>query len=144
RHAGLHRQGRVTAGEDQPEPVVVDDAGRFGRVVVVIQQLGVLVLARALVLAPDPVDGLAVGGGGQPGAGIGGNTVGRPPLDGGGERLGRRLLGDVEVTETLGQGRDDPGPFVTVCLGDRLARVPHLNIIPRGPPPSGVGYCASC
>src|SRR5581483_9513745 len=81
---------------------------------------------------------------GQPGAGIGGNTVGRPPLDGGGERLGRRLLGDVEVTETLGQGRDDPGPFVTVCLGDRLARVPHLNIIPRGPPPSGVGYCASC
>ena len=31
-----------------------------------------------------------------------GHPVGRPPLDGDRERLGRRLLGDVEVTETPG------------------------------------------
>jgi hypothetical protein len=41
-----------------------------------------------LHLAPDPVDGLAVGGGGQQGAGVGRYAVGRPPLDGGRERLG--------------------------------------------------------
>src|ERR1039458_273461 len=89
RHAGLHRERRVTAGEDQPEPLVVDGAGRLGRVVVV-QQLSLLLLVAALVLAPDPVDGLAVGGGGQPGAGAGGYAVSRPPPDGGRERLGRR------------------------------------------------------
>ena len=64
-HAGLHRECRVVAGEDQPESLVVDDVGRLGRVVVG-QQLSRLVLVVALVLAPDPVDGPAVGGGGQP------------------------------------------------------------------------------
>jgi hypothetical protein len=54
----------VTAGEDQPEPLVVDGAKRLERVVV-LHQLGLLLLVVALVLAPDPVDGLAVGGGGS-------------------------------------------------------------------------------
>ena len=99
---------------------------RLGRVVVV-QQLSLLLLVVALVLAPDPVDGLAVGGGGQPGAGVGGYAVGRPPLDGGRERLGRRLLGDVEVTETPGQGGDHPGPLLVVGLGDRLPDVDHAH-----------------
>src|ERR1022692_714428 len=126
RHAGLHRERRVTAGEDQPEPLVVDGAERLGRVVVV-QQLSLLLLVVALVLAPDPVDGLAVGGGGKPGAGAGGYAVGRPPLDGGRERLGRRLLGDVEVTETSGQGGDPPRPLLVVGLGDRLPDVGHAH-----------------
>src|SRR5829696_8706131 len=126
-HAGLHRQRRVTAGEDQPEPFVVDGAERLGRVVVVVHQLSLLLLVVALVLAPDPVDGLAVGGGGQPGAGVGGYAVGRPPLDGGRERLGRRLLGDVEVTETPGQGGDHPRPVLVVGLGDRLPDINHAH-----------------
>src|SRR5262249_7872751 len=50
---------------------------------------------------------------------------GRPPLDGGRERLGRCLLGDVEVTETPGQGRDHPGPLLMVGLGDRLLNAGH-------------------
>jgi hypothetical protein len=90
----------LAAGEDQPEPLVVDDADRLGRFVVV-QQLSLLLLAVAFVLAPDPVDGHASGGGGQPAAGVGGYAAGRPPPDGGRERLGRRFLGDVEVTERL-------------------------------------------
>ena len=48
----------------------------------------------------DPVDGLVVGGGGQPGPGFGGYAVGRPPLDGGRERLSRRLL-DVDLALKL-------------------------------------------
>src|SRR5919205_2913532 len=98
----------------------------FGRVVVV-HHLSLLVLVVALVLAPDPVDGLAVGGGGQPGAGVGGHAVGRPPLDGGRERLGGRLLGDVEVTETPGQGGDHPGPLLVVGPGDRLVDVDTVH-----------------
>jgi hypothetical protein len=53
RHAGFHRQRRVAAGEDQPQAVVVDGAGRLGRVVVV-RHLSLPVLVVALVLAPDP------------------------------------------------------------------------------------------
>src|SRR6476659_2478890 len=86
------------AGEDQPQPLVVDGADRLGRVVVV-QHPSLLLLVFALVLSPDAVDGLVPGGGGQPGAGVGRYAVDRPPLDGGRERLGRRLFGDVEVTE---------------------------------------------
>ena len=99
---------------------------RLGRVVVV-QHLRLLLLVVALALAPDPVDGLAVGGGGQPGAGVGRYAVGRPPLDGGRERLGRRLLGDVEVAEAPGQGGDHPRPLLVVGPGDRLADVDHVT-----------------
>src|SRR6516225_6846737 len=104
----------------------IDGAGWLGRGVVV-QQLSLLLLVVALVLAPDPVDGLAVGGGGQPGTRVGRYAVGRPPLDGGRERLGRRLLRDVEVTETPGQDGDHPRPLLVVGLGDRLADVGHAH-----------------
>src|SRR5664280_202288 len=59
--------------------------------------------------------------------GVGGYAVGRPPLDGGRERLGRRLFGDVEVTETPGQGGDHPRPLLVVGLGDRLADVDNAH-----------------
>ncbi|GAA1597140.1 hypothetical protein GCM10009789_58850 [Kribbella sancticallisti] len=108
----------MTAGEDQPEPVVVDGAERLGRVIGG-QQLSLLLLVVALALTPDPVDGLAVGGGRQPGAGVGGYAVGRPPLDGDRDRLGGCLLGDVQVTEPPGQGGDNPRPLLVVDTGDR-------------------------
>ena len=56
-----------------------------------------------------------------------GHAVGRPPLDGGRERLGGRLLGDVEVTEAPGQGGDHPGPLLVVGPGDRLADVDPVH-----------------
>src|SRR4029079_15465123 len=122
RDAGLHGQGRVTAGEDQAQPLALDGAQRLRRVVVV-HHLRLLLLVVALALASDPVDGLAVGGGGKPGAGVGRYAVRRPPLDGGRERLGRGLLGDVEVTEAPGEGGDDPCPLLVVDAGDRRADV---------------------
>src|SRR6202035_5379394 len=54
-------------------------------------------------------------------------AVGRPPLDRGCERLGRRLLGDVEVTEPPGQGGDHPRPLLVLGLGDRLPDVEHAH-----------------
>src|SRR4029453_14946399 len=132
RHPGLRCERRVAAGEDQPEPFVVDDAEGLRRVVVVHHPRPPL-LVVALALAPDPVDRLAGGGGGQPGAGIGRYAVGRPPFDGGGERLGRRLLRDVEVTESPGQGGDHPRPLLVVRLGDRLPDVDHAHRNGRTP-----------
>ena len=92
----------MTAGEDQPEPVVVDGALRLRwRVVGQHQSLPVFVVA--LVLAPDPVDRFVISGGREPRAGVGRDAVGRPSLDGGRERLGRRLFGNIEVAETFGE-----------------------------------------
>src|SRR4029453_3257079 len=42
-------------------------------------------------------------------------------------RLGRRLLGDVEVTETPGQGSDHPRPLLVLSLGDRLPDDDHTH-----------------
>src|SRR5262249_55316712 len=52
---------------------------------------------------------------------------GRPPSDGGRERLGRRVLGDVEVAETPRQRGDHPRPLLVVGAGDRLSDVDHRN-----------------
>src|SRR6185369_268752 len=65
--------------------------------------------------------------GGQPGGGVGGYAVGRPPRDRGGERVRRRLFGDVEVTEPPGQRGDHPCPLVVVGLGDRLLDIGHAH-----------------
>src|SRR5260370_26494653 len=60
-------------------------------------------------------------------SGVGGHAVGRPPADGGRERLGRRLLSDVEITETPGQDGDHPRPLLMVGLGDRRPDVDHAH-----------------
>src|SRR5690606_34899193 len=78
-------------------------------------------------LASEPVDGLAVGGGGKPRTGIRGDAVDRPALDGGCERLRGHLLGDVKVAQAPGQGRDHPGPLLAVDPGDHLVGVSHRN-----------------
>jgi hypothetical protein len=59
--------------------------------------------------------------------GLGGTPSTRPALDGGRERLGGHLLGDVEVPEAPGQGRDHPGPLLAVGPGDRLMTVDHAH-----------------
>src|SRR5215212_9193155 len=112
----------MTAGEDQPEPLVIEGASRLAPVVVA-HHLSLLLLVVALVLPSDAVDGLAVGGGGQPAARVGRYAIGRPPLNRGRERFRRRVLGDVEVTETPSQGGDHPRPLLTVGPGDHLPDV---------------------
>ena len=112
------------AGEEQPEAVVVDGAERLGgpeswSLII----WACLLLVVALALPAEPVEGLVAGGGGEPAAGVGRYAVGGPVLDGDGEGLGRRLLGDVEVAEAPGEGGHDPGPLVAVDPGDDLVDV---------------------
>ena len=71
------KQAQIVYDDDPPEPLgAIED-----------ERLRLLLLVVA-VLAADPVDGLAVGGGGQPRS-RGRYAVGRPSLDGDRERLRR-------------------------------------------------------
>jgi hypothetical protein len=112
----LERQGRVAAGEDEPEPVIADavvagrrevPAGRLGR----LQQRRLAQLGGLVRAAAEHVDRTVAGGGGQPGAGAGGHAVAFPRLQGAGERVLRALLGQVPVAGDRDQGGDDLAPL---------------------------------
>ena len=109
----LRCERRVAAGEQQPQSVVLDWSGVLvGRVVVVHE--GRLVLRAALLLAADPVDRAVARGGGEPAAGVGRYAELRPLLQRGHERLTRRLLRDVDVTEAA----DERGDQSAVLLAE--------------------------
>jgi len=92
-------QCRVTAGEDQAEAVIYH---------VVVLYLGSLLryieftgdFAPALA---QPVDRAEASRGNQPGPRAGRHTLYRPALDRRGERILKRLLGEIEVAEEADQ-----------------------------------------
>ncbi len=103
-------QRRMTAGEDQPEPVVGHGLllrrhgilrGLRGRAVQVMRLRVPLVADR---LAAQPVDGPVAGGGHDPRAGIGRQAVRGPPGRRHGERVLDRFLGGVDIAEKADQG----------------------------------------
>ena len=126
RHPRLRGEGRVAAGEDQPQPVVLEQAGRLVRCVVGDHQ-GRLVLGVAVGLAADLVDGAVAGRRGQPAAGVGRDAVDGPLLDRGEERLGGRVLGDVDAAEATDERGDDPAVLLAVDPLDRLLRVHRVG-----------------
>src|SRR5437588_6059116 len=77
----------------------------FGCLVAGVQQsrLGVAVLARGL--AAEAVDGPIAGSGDDPASRAGWRPARRPALDGRGEGVLDRLLGDVDVAEDTDQDR---------------------------------------
>ncbi len=115
RHAGVHRQRRVAAGEDQPKPVVRDPAhvglvspeglerGQPGQ--------GLRPLAEG-ALPPEAIDRAVAGGRDDPGPGAVGEAPLGPGPQGLRERLLDRLLRQVEVAEDPDQGRDGPPPLL--------------------------------
>ncbi len=123
RHTRFSRERRVTAGENQPEPLVSDGVERLGPVVVV-EHLSLLLLAFALVLTPDPIDGFAIGGGGQLCAGIG-RYASPGHLTTAVANASAAAFGDIEVIEALGQGGEHSRPLFTVSMRDRSAEVDH-------------------
>ena len=93
-----------------------------GKVVVLHHVLhGLGDLEQACLLGEHPVAAQAVdravaGRDGQPGAGIGRGAVARPALGGGRERLLRRFLGEVDVTQEADQVGEDAPPLVAEDL----------------------------
>ena len=102
--------------------------------VVVVDHLSLVLLVVALVLSTRRIRSMALRFAVvvSHAPGLRGHAVGRPPLDGGRERLGRRLLGNVEVTETPGQGGDHPRPLLVVGPGDRLPDVDLAHSLRNG------------
>ena len=102
----------MTAGEDQPQPVV--GYRRLGNLVDLVlagdaQRLEALEVRPLGVQGPraaQSIDRPVAGDPGDPGPGVGGNAVPRPALERDEERLLDRLLGGVEVAEDPDQGRD--------------------------------------
>ena len=115
----------MAAGEDQPQPVVAHRAHLLGRARrrarAASAACGVPVVAGRL--PAEPVDGPVAGRGDDPAARVGRHAVDRPALDGDGERLLDRLLGEVDVAEDADQGGDDPA---VLLAEDR-------SIVPRRP-----------
>ena len=108
----------MTGGEDQAQQLVADivvhgrlDRRDAGLVLFrkVAADLGVL--AREHPVAPQSVDGPALGRSVQPGAGIGRNPGSRPIRQGRDEGILRQLLGQAHVAHHPGQAGDEPCPL---------------------------------
>jgi hypothetical protein len=131
-----HVQGRVAAGEDQPQPIVGDGAG-LGHVVVLVrveahqlgQTLGAIghraVAAQAVDRPPPRRDG-------EPRARPGGNAVARPRGEGGGEGVLHRVLGQLEVADVADEGGQHGGALLAKGAGDRGGGVVRAHGSPSG------------
>ena len=98
----------MAAGEDEPEPVVLDVVWLGGFVGRRRELVGDVGQRRVEPRAPtNGIDRLEPAGGHEPCARIGGDTIPRPALHGRREGIVQRLLGEIEVAEEADQRRED-------------------------------------
>src|SRR4051794_21594562 len=117
----------MTAGEDQPETVVLHGAVVVVAVVAIAvirhlagpQRRSLAELAGLGRPAAQAVQGAVAGRGGEPRAGAARDAIARPALQRRGEGVLRTLLGEVPVTGHPDQGRDHAPPFLLERLGER-------------------------
>ncbi len=120
RHPRRHRQGRVAAGEDQPQPLVGDVLGVDRRDLVARVGVGQVELRALGGTTPHPVAGPVARHGGQPGERRVRHPVALPRDDRRGVRLLGALLGQVPVAAPADQARDEPPPALVEAEGDRV------------------------
>ncbi len=108
----------MTAGEHQPQPIVLEQffalverrgaiAQRFGDVGPVLEMFEALVAALL-------VDGLEAAGGDQPGHRILRQSLGGPFLHRRAEGIVQRFLGTLEIAQQADQRREDAARFLAV------------------------------
>jgi len=138
--AGLTRQSRVTGGEDQPKQLIADVVVQGGVQIGHGLLLGLhvpgdhLVLALEHSAAAQMVQGPALGGRHQPGAGFFWNACRRPPLEGGQQGFLRQILGQRHIAQHPRQAGDQPGLLDppdgqdrAMGVGGRHGRRPRLR-----------------
>ena len=106
----VRRQSRMAAGEDQPQPIVLDTlpVPCGGVACRNVKSAGDLLERRVEPGAPAHcVDGLEAAGRHEPCPGIGGYAITRPPLYCCGKGIVQRFFGEVEVAEQADQGGED-------------------------------------
>jgi hypothetical protein len=108
---------RVTAHEDEPEPVV-RDGRRIHLDLRHLLHLKQASLHGQRLVAPDAVDGSVARGRHQPDARVGGGPVPFPALRGDRERLLIGFLGEIEVAEEADQGGEDASPLLAEDLAE--------------------------
>src|SRR2546425_2941639 len=128
----------MAAGEDQPQPIVLDallvpGGGVAG---VGIQSAGELRQRCVEPGAPaHAVDGLEAAGRDEPRPRVGGYAVTRPALHGSREGVLQRLLGHVEVAQQADQRREDAARVGAV---DCVHQLTHPRLVGRV---LAHGYC---
>jgi hypothetical protein len=116
RHLRIGRERRMTAGEDEPQPLVGHARGHgllaVGLIILSEGQrrqrgeLRLVVAAHALVA--EPIDGPIARHRDDPCRRVTRNARARPALQRRGERILHRLLGEVPVPDSADQRRDRP------------------------------------
>src|SRR5881394_1405524 len=109
----------MAAGEDEAQPVVLDlfGLGRLFRG----QRLGVVLFQRREARpAPDRIDRLEAAGRDEPRARVGGNAIAWPLLERRAERIGERLLGEIEIAQQAHQRREYAPRLGAIDGGDLL------------------------
>jgi hypothetical protein len=108
---GVHREGRVTAGEDQLESLV-RERRRIHLVLHRLRRVQQLRLRGQGAIAADAIDRSVARRLHEPRSWVGGNTISWPSLRSDRERLLRGFLGEVEVAEEADQRSEDPPPLI--------------------------------
>ena len=122
RDLNLGGEGRMAAGEDQPQHVVVERGVSLAssRGCRVEQQLvrQLCLLAAKRDLPADAVDRLVAADIDQPGPRIGRRIGGRPALQRHRERILQRVLGEIEIADEADQRRQRPARLVAEYFFD--------------------------
>ena len=134
RDASGNCQRRMTAREDQPQPVIGDQALLVRRRMLLgvqARQLGEAVCpVRQRARAAQPVDRPPSRGGRDPRARVRRDPVARPRRHGGGEGVLHRVLGELEVADVADQGREDRRALLPERPFDGGGRVVPLHCPP--------------
>ena len=116
----------VTAGEDQPEPVIVEHAFLTHRGMFLVVQADQLTepggSVRHRTVPAEPVDRPSPGRDGDPGTGVARDAVPGPGGERGLECVLHRVLGQLEVADLPDQGRQDGRALVAEDALDRRGR----------------------
>ena len=109
RHLRLGRERRMAAGEDQPQAVVLDAAGRLCRCLLLLRQPPGQLGERGIKTRPltNAVDSPKTPGRHQPGARVVRHSVARPLRHGRDEGLLHRLLRQIEIAQQADQRSAD-------------------------------------
>ncbi len=123
RNLCVRSQRGMAAGEDQPEPVVLDALPVGPRVRILDGQVGLAAFLIERVESRPPahrVDGLEPARRHEPGARVARHAVAGPLLERGAKGVVHGLLGGIEIAEQANQRREDAPGFRFVDGTDRL------------------------